>query len=188
MPRFKRIETPLAGLYIIQPAVFADKRGMFRETYNRREFEELKIPCLFLQDNHSRSKKGTLRGLHYQVKRPQAKLITVARGSVFDVAVDLRRGSKTFGKWVGTVISEDNALELYIPEGFAHGFLALSDTDFLYKCSTFYEPEDEAGIIWNDKSIGIEWPLKEYDIVEPLLSEKDKKWPTLKELPGKLED
>ncbi len=189
MSKFKITETSFEGLYLIQPSVFNDRRGMFRETYNKKEFEELGIPEMFVQDNHSRSKKGTLRGLHYQVRKPQAKLITVTRGSVFDVAVDLRKGSDTFGKWFGAVLSQENALEIFIPEGFAHGFLALFDTDFLYKCSTFYDPQDEAGIIWNDHDIAIEWPLEEYDVDELFLSEKDRRWPTLKELQlGRFED
>ncbi|WP_367357410.1 dTDP-4-dehydrorhamnose 3,5-epimerase [Mesotoga sp.] len=189
MSKFTITETSFEGLYLIQPSVFNDRRGMFRETYNKKEFEELGIPELFVQDNHSRSKKGTLRGLHYQVRKPQAKLITVTRGSVFDVAVDLRKGSDTFGKWFGVVLSEENALEVFIPEGFAHGFLALSDADFLYKCSTFYDPQDEAGIIWNDHDIAIEWPLEEYGVDELFLSEKDRKWPLLKELKlGRFED
>ncbi|HDP77692.1 MAG TPA: dTDP-4-dehydrorhamnose 3,5-epimerase [Mesotoga infera] len=182
MSKFEIIGTSFEGLCLIRPSVFSDQRGMFRETYNEKEFEKIGIPKIYVQDNHSRSKKGTLRGLHYQVRKPQAKLIIVARGSVFDVAVDLRRDSDTYGKWYGAVLSEENALEVFIPEGFAHGFLALSDTDFLYKCSTLYDPQDEAGIIWNDREIGIRWPLREYGIDEPLLSEKDKKWPTLKEL------
>jgi len=188
--KFKKLPTPIPDLSIIESTVFGDQRGFFMETYNRKEFHELGIDIDFVQDNHSRSKKGTLRGLHFQIKFPQAKLVRVIKGEVYDIAVDIREDSPSFGKWFGVILSEDNKRQFFVPEGFAHGFLALSDiVEFTYKCSDYYHPEDEGGIIWNDESIGIEWPLEEYDIVEPLLSEKDKKWPTLEELKlGRFED
>ena len=174
MSKFKITETSFEGLYLIQPSVFNDRRGMFRETYNKKEFEELGIPEMFVQDNHSRSKKGTLRGLHYQVRKPQAKLITVTRGSVFDVAVDLRKGSDTFGKWFGAVLSQENALEIFIPEGFAHGFIALEDnTHFLYKATNYYNKDSEEAIIWNDPTLDIDWCIRDLDNI--LVSEKDQR-------------
>jgi len=181
--RFKKIPTPVPDLYIIEPTVFGDNRGFFMETYSKKEFQELGIEKDFVQDNHSRSKKGTLRGLHFQKEFPQAKLVRVIKGKVFDVAVDIRKNSTTFGKWFGVILSEENKRQFFIPEGFAHGFLALTEiVEFTYKCSDYYHPEDEGGIIWNDYDIAIDWPLEEYGIVKPLLSEKDKKWPMLEEL------
>jgi len=183
MAKFKKIPTPIPDLYIIEPTVFGDERGFFMETYNRKEFHEIGIHMDFVQDNHSRSKKGTLRGLHFQKEFPQAKLVRVIKGKVFDVAVDIRKNSTTFGKWFGIVLSEENKRQFFIPEGFAHGFLALTEiVEFTYKCSDYYHPEDEGGVIWNDRKIGIKWPLEEYGIDIPLLSEKDKKWPMLEEL------
>jgi len=183
MGKFKIIETSIEGLYIIEPTVFGDNRGFFMESYNKREFEKIGLDMNFVQDNHSRSKKGVLRGLHFQRKHPQGKLVRVIRGKVFDVAVDLRKGSPTFGKWYGIILSDENHLMFYIPEGFAHGFLVLSEeADFFYKCTDFYYPEYDAGIIWNDPDIGIKWPFEEYGIKEPILSEKDSKLPRLRDI------
>ncbi|MCX7845814.1 MAG: dTDP-4-dehydrorhamnose 3,5-epimerase [Dictyoglomaceae bacterium] len=166
-------------MIIIEPTVYRDERGFFMETYNLKEFKELGLNVDFVQDNHSRSKKGVLRGLHFQRKYPQGKLIRVIRGRIFDVAVDIRKESATFGKWYGIELSEENKLMFYIPEGFAHGFLVLSEeAEVLYKTTEYYHPEDEGGIIWNDPDIGINWPLEEID--EIILSEKDKKWERLR--------
>lgn len=174
MGKFNFRETEIEGVYIIEPTVFGDNRGYFMETYNYKEFKEAGLDMVFVQDNQSKSKRGVLRGLHFQKKYPQGKLVRAISGEVFDVAVDIRKGSKTYGKWVGVILSEDNKRQFYIPEGFAHGFLVLSDeAEFAYKCTEFYHPEDEGGIAWNDPDIGIEWPLKEID--EITLSDKDKK-------------
>ncbi|MCG0275998.1 MAG: dTDP-4-dehydrorhamnose 3,5-epimerase [Thermosediminibacteraceae bacterium] len=182
MSKFEKIETGIDGLYIIKPIVFNDSRGFFMESWNERDFLDIGLDSKFVQDNHSRSTKGVLRGLHFQDPQPQGKLVRVVTGIVFDVAVDLRRDSPTFGKWFGVILSEENKKMLYIPEGFAHGFLVLSDyADFLYKATEYYCKEYDAGIIWNDPDIGIDWPLKEYGIKEPILSEKDRNLPTLKE-------
>lgn len=171
-------KTEIDGVYIIEPKVFGDNRGYFMETYNENVFKANGLDYTFVQDNQSKSKKGVLRGLHFQKTHPQAKLVRVLEGEVLDVAVDLRKGSKTYGKWVGVVLSEDNNRMLVIPRGFAHGFVVLSDTaTFAYKCDEFYHPEDEGGIAWNDPDVGIDWQYEG----EPLLSEKDKKHPTLKE-------
>ena len=160
------------GLYVIEPTVFPDARGYFVETYNQRDFEEAGLNMKFVQDNQSMSVRGVLRGLHFQKEHPQGKLVRVLRGEVFDVAVDLRKHSKTYGKWFGVVLSAENKKQFYISEGFAHGFLVLSDeAEFAYKCTDFYHPGDEGGIIWNDPSIGIEWPIAEG--MEINLSEKD---------------
>ena len=172
------INTEIEGAYIIEPKVFGDKRGYFMETYNENEFKANGLNYTFVQDNQSKSKKGVLRGLHFQKTCPQAKLVRVLEGEVLDVAVDLRKGSKTYGKWVGVVLSEENKKMFMIPRGFAHGFVVLSETaTFSYKCDEFYHPEDEGGIAWNDPDIAINWQYEG----EPLLSEKDKKHPTLKE-------
>ena len=177
MGKFRFVETGIEGLWIIEPKVFGDERGFFMEFYNEREFKEAGIDVRFVQDNHSRSIKGVLRGLHFQKEHPQGKLVRVVRGAVYDVAVDLRPKSRTFGKWFATILSEENHRMMYIPEGFAHGFLALTDVvDFLYKVTDFYHPEDEGGIIWNDPDLGIEWPFEEYGIKDPIISEKDRKW------------
>lgn len=169
----------IEGLCIIEPAVHGDARGYFTETYNQKDMEEAGLKMHFVQDNQSCSTKGVLRGLHFQKEFPQGKLVRVVRGSVFDVAVDLRAGSDTYGKWFGIELSEANKKQFYIPEGFAHGFLVLSDiAEFCYKCTDFYHPCDEGGLIWNDPQIGIEWPKLE---VEYLLSEKDKNWGRLGE-------
>jgi dTDP-4-dehydrorhamnose 3,5-epimerase len=179
MGKFRFIGTGIEGLYEIEPVVFGDSRGYFLETYNEREFEEAGLPVRFVQDNQSCSVKGVLRGLHYQKKHPQGKLVRVLNGEVFDVAVDIRHGSSTYGKWHGVVLSGENKKQFYIPKGFAHGFAVLSEEAvFAYKCTEFYHPEDEGGIIWNDGNIGITWP---YAGIEYLLSDKDKKWPGLEE-------
>lgn len=171
-------KTEIEGVYIIEPKVFGDNRGYFMETYNEQEFKNNGLDYNFVQDNQSKSKKGVLRGLHFQKTHPQAKLVRVLEGEVFDVAVDLRKGSKTYGKWVGVILSEENKKQFMIPRGFAHGFVVLSETAvFAYKCDDFYHPEDEGGIMWNDPDINIEWPYKG----ELLLSEKDKVHPLLKE-------
>lgn len=178
----KRIDTALPGVCLIEPKVFGDHRGFFMETYSKRMFEEIGINHEFVQDNHSKSTKGVLRGLHYQLIQPQAKLVRVTKGEVFDVAIDMRRGSPTYGKWIGEILSEDNKRMLFIPEGFAHGFVVLSDeAEFTYKCSDFYAPEHERGLIWNDPSIGIDWPIPEG--MEPMLSQKDAAYPTFETLP-----
>jgi len=185
MAKFERIETGIEGLYVVKPTVFGDNRGFFMESWNKKEFEEIGLDMEFVQDNHSRSRKGVLRGLHFQTLHPQGKLVRVVKGSVYDVAVDLRKGSPTFGKYYGAILSEENKLMFYIPEGFAHGFLVLSDeVDFLYKATDYYYPQYEAGIVWNDEDININWPFEEYGIVEPILSEKDRKLPTFREYFG----
>ena len=172
--------TPIKHLVVIEPKVFGDERGYFYEAYNKNTFHELGLDYDFVQDNQSFSKKGVLRGLHFQKKYPQAKLVRVIEGEVFDVAVDLRKDSPTFGKWYGVVLSGENKKMFMIPRGFAHGFLVLSDTAiFSYKCDDFYHPNDEGGIIYNDPTIGVEWPKIDCDIV---LSEKDKLHPTFKEI------
>lgn len=171
-------KTEIEGVYIIEPKVFGDSRGFFMETYNEKDFKKNGLDYIFVQDNQSKSHKGVLRGLHFQKEHPQAKLVRVVEGEVFDVAVDLRKGSKTYGKWVGVVLSEENKKMFMIPRGFAHGFVVLSETaQFVYKCDDFYHPEDEGGIMYNDPDINIEWPY--HGEVE--LSEKDKKHPLLKE-------
>ncbi|MGN0432264.1 MAG: dTDP-4-dehydrorhamnose 3,5-epimerase [Lachnospiraceae bacterium] len=173
----------IEGLKIIEPAVFGDARGYFMETYNYHDFAEAGIECKFVQDNQSASKKGVLRGLHFQINFPQDKLVRVVNGEVFDVAVDIREGSKTFGKWFGVLLSAENKRQFFIPKNFAHGFLVLSDyAEFCYKVTDFYHPNDEGGIIWNDPSIGIEWPMpegmREADLI---LSDKDRVHSGLKE-------
>ena len=174
---FKRLEIP--DVILIKPKIFEDDRGFFMETYKKSDFERAGIKGEFVQDNHSKSKYGVLRGLHFQ-REPyaQGKIVRCVRGVIYDVAVDLRRDSSTFGKYVGVILSEYNKYMLYIPRGFAHGFLVLSDVaEILYKVDNIYAPEYEGGLIWNDKDVSIEWPVD-----DPILSEKDKKWPTLKEL------
>jgi dTDP-4-dehydrorhamnose 3,5-epimerase len=176
----KKIETDLPGVFIVEPKVFGDQRGFFFESFNQKEWEEATgLKTRFVQDNHSRSVKGVLRGLHYQVEQVQAKLVRVVVGEVFDVAVDVRKHSGTFGKWVGVHLSAENKRQLWIPEGFAHGFLVLSDVaEFLYKTTDYYAPQHEKAVIWNDPDLGIDWPLD----VEPLLSEKDKQALSLKHI------
>ena len=170
--------TALPGVLIIEPKAFGDARGFFLETFQSERYAKAGITLPFVQDNHSRSQRGVLRGLHLQSNRPQGKLVSVSRGSVFDVAVDIDPQSATFGQYVGVELSDDNHLQLWIPPGYAHGFCVLSEVaDFQYKCTDFYYPEDEAGIIWNDPDVNIAWPLD-----NPLLSEKDQKLPRLGEL------
>lgn len=170
----------IEGLKVIEPKVFGDDRGYFFESYNYKDYAAAGITEEFVQDNQSASKRGVLRGLHFQKEFPQDKLVRVIRGEVFDVAVDLRKDSKTYGKWFGVVLSEDNKKQFFIPKNFAHGFLVLSDyAEFAYKCTDFYHPNDEGGLIWNDPDIGIEWPLQEG--VELIMSEKDQAWPGIKE-------
>ncbi len=173
MGKIKVTSCDIEGLYVIEPKVFGDARGYFVETYNKQEFAECGLNMEFVQDNQSMSRRGVLRGLHFQKQYPQGKLVRVLDGSVYDVAVDLRKGSKTYGKWFGITLTSENMKQLYIPEGFAHGFLVLSDTAvFAYKCTEFYHPEDEGGISWNDPKIGIDWPIE--DGMEILLSDKDR--------------
>lgn len=187
----------IEGLCVIEPAVHGDTRGYFMETYNQRDMEEAGLNMVFVQDNQSCSTKGVLRGLHFQKEYPQGKLVRVIKGEVFDVAVDLRKGSATYGKWYGQLLSDENKLQFYIPEGFAHGFLVLSDVaEFCYKCTDFYHPGDEGGLAWNDPMIGVEWPevVGEYqgtasaegyalkDGTKLNLSEKDQKWPGMEKI------
>ena len=170
----------IEGLYVIEPTVFKDERGYFVETYNQNDMKEAGLDMVFVQDNQSMSTRGVLRGLHFQKQFPQGKLVRVVRGKVFDVAVDLRSNSKTYGKWFGVELSAENMKQFYIPEGFAHGFLVLSDeAEFCYKCTDFYHPGDEGGLTWNDPEIGVEWPLEEG--VDLIISEKDQKWKGLKD-------
>ncbi|MBU5460318.1 dTDP-4-dehydrorhamnose 3,5-epimerase [Anaerostipes sp. MSJ-23] len=170
----------IEGLYVIEPTVFKDERGYFVETYNQNDMKEAGLDMVFVQDNQSMSTRGVLRGLHFQKQYPQGKLVRVVRGKVFDVAVDLRSESKTYGKWFGVELSAENMKQFYIPEGFAHGFLVLSDeAEFCYKCTDFYHPGDEGGLAWNDPEIGVEWPLEEG--VDLIISEKDQKWKGLKD-------
>ena len=191
MAQIKVEKTPIEGLYVITPAVHGDSRGYFTETYNLNDMKEFGLNTVFVQDNQSMSVKGVLRGLHYQINYPQTKLVRVIKGEVFDVAVDLRKGSNTFGKWYGIILSEENKKQFYIPEGFAHGFLVLSDSaEFCYKVSDFYHSNDEGGLAWNDPKIGIKWEglVGEYkgsasgegytlkDGTPIILSDKDQKW------------
>ena len=170
----------IEGLYVIEPTVFKDERGYFVETYNQNDMKEAGLDMVFVQDNQSMSTRGVLRGLHFQKQFPQGKLVRVVRGKVFDVAVDLRSDSKTYGKWFGVELSAENMKQFYIPEGFAHGFLVVSDeAEFCYKCTDFYHPGDEGGLAWNDPEIGVEWPLEEG--VDLIISEKDQKWKGLKD-------
>ncbi|WP_069999280.1 dTDP-4-dehydrorhamnose 3,5-epimerase [Cellulosilyticum sp. I15G10I2] len=172
MGKFKFIETPIRDLYVIEPTVFGDSRGYFMESYSKRDFFEAGLTMEFVQDNESKSKKGVLRGLHFQMKHTQGKLVRVVKGEVFDVAVDLREGSPSFGQWHGVMLAEENKRQLYVPQGFAHGFLEVSDVAvFQYKCTDYYAPEYDGGIVRNDPDIGIKWPLEKVD--EVVLSEKD---------------
>ncbi|MBU3180725.1 dTDP-4-dehydrorhamnose 3,5-epimerase [Clostridium psychrophilum] len=170
---FNFTKTKIEGVYIIEPKVFGDNRGYFMETYNKKDFFEAGLTMEFVQDNESKSKKGVLRGLHFQTKHTQGKLVRVTEGKVFDVAVDLRKDSSTFGKWEGVILTDENKKQFYIPEGFAHGFLVMSDVAvFNYKCTDYYAPQYDSGLLWNDKDIAVAWPLD--GIEEILLSEKDK--------------
>ena len=171
----------IEGLCVITPAVHGDARGYFMETYNEREMKEAGFDIQFVQDNQSMSVKGVLRGLHFQKQFPQGKLVRAVRGTVFDVAVDLRTHSKTYGKWFGVELSAENKKQFYIPEGFAHGFVVLSDeAEFAYKCTDFYHPGDEGGLAWNDETIGVKWPIT--PDMQLIISEKDQKWPGFKEI------
>ena len=169
-------KTEIPDVVIIEPKVFGDDRGFFFESFNARSFQTLTgVERSFVQDNHSKSARHVLRGLHYQIRQPQGKLVRVIRGSVFDVAVDLRPGSSTYGQWYGVELTAENKKQFYVSEGFAHGFLVLSDeAEFAYKCTDFYHPGDEGGILWSDPSIGIDWPIEEG--MELIISEKDQKW------------
>jgi len=172
------IQTELEGVTIIEPDVFGDHRGFFMETHNRKRYREHHIDRTFVQDNLSYSRRNILRGLHYQLPRPQAKLVQVLTGEIYDVAVDIRKGSPTFGKWVGVHLSGENHRQILVDEGFAHGFCVVSGTaQVAYKCSDYYHSEDEGGILWSDSTIGIEWPVK-----DPLISEKDRHFPLLADL------
>jgi len=174
----KVTETRLAGVLIIEPKVFGDSRGFFKETFQAERYREAGIEYTFVQDNYSRSQKGVLRGLHYQITKPQGKLVSCPKGAVFDVAIDVDPISATFGQYVGIELTEDNHLQCWVPPGYAHGFCVLTDTaDFQYKCTDYYDPSDEGGLIWNDPDVAIDWPID-----QPLLSDKDSKLPTLKEL------
>ena len=181
MAKFQFHETEIQGVYIIEPTVFGDARGYFMETYNYNEFKAAGLDMVFVQDNQSKSRRGVLRGLHFQKRYPQGKLVQVVKGEVFDVAADLRPGSETYGKWTGVLLSDENKRQFYIPRGFAHGFLVLSEeAEFVYKCDEFYHPEDEGGLRWNDPDVGVDWPIAED--MELLLSEKDKANPFLRTL------
>lgn len=176
------IETPLPGVLIIEPRVFGDERGFFLESWNAAAFAAVGLDLTFVQDNHSRSQKGVLRGMHFQNPGPQGKLVRVVRGAVFDAVVDLRRSSPTYGKWTGVVLSAENKRMFWVPEGFAHGFLTLEDdTDFLYKCTSAYLPANEHSLAWNDPAVGIEWPL---DGIVPRLSAKDQQGLALADVPA----
>ena len=178
MSNFTFTPTKIKDVYIIEPKLFGDERGYFMETYNEGAFREAGLNYTFVQDNQSSSKKGVLRGLHFQKIHSQAKLVRVLKGEVFDVAVDLRKGSETYGQWVGVLLSEENHKQLMIPRGFAHGFVVVSDhAEFAYKCDDLYHPEEEGGIMYNDPDVAIEWP----EVGELTLSEKDQKHPTLAE-------
>lgn len=180
MGQFQFTKTGIEGLVVVEPKVFGDNRGYFMETYNYNDFKAAGLDMVFVQDNQSKSKKGVLRGLHFQKKNPQGKLVRVVSGEVYDVAVDLRRGSDTYGKWYGVLLSAENKKQFYVPEGFAHGFVVMSETaEFVYKCTRFYDPSDEGGPMWNDPEIGIDWPVPEN--AELLLSEKDQHHQPLKD-------
>ncbi|MDI9242908.1 dTDP-4-dehydrorhamnose 3,5-epimerase [Fusibacillus kribbianus] len=180
MGKIKVTTCGISGLYVIEPTVFPDARGYFMETYNYNDFKEAGLDMVFVQDNQSMSVQGVLRGLHFQKQYPQGKLVRVVNGTVFDVAVDLRSDSATYGKWFGVELSAENKKQFYISPGFAHGFLVLSEkAEFVYKCTDFYHPGDEGGVAWNDPEIGIEWPIQPG--VELIISDKDKKWLGLKE-------
>ena len=182
MGKLTFIDTGLEGLWLIEPTVFGDERGFFMETWSAAEFAEKGLPTQFVQDNHSRSGMGILRGMHFQKTHPQDKLVRVTAGAVFDAVVDLRPGSETFGKWYGAVLSAENKRQLFVPKGFAHGFFVLSESaDFVYKCTDFYHPEDEGGLAWNDPEVGIEWPAETMAQIggQPKLSAKDALWPGL---------
>ena len=174
------IETALPGVMILEPQVFRDKRGYFMEIFHGKKYKDLGIDADFVQDNHSRSEKNILRGLHFQLGHAQDKLLTVINGAIYDVAVDVRQGSPTFGQWLGVELSSENNRQLFIPKGFAHGFCVISETvDVLYKCTDYYSPQDECGVLWNDPDIDIDWP-----VTDPILSPKDTKYSCLKDIPA----
>ena len=178
-PDMKKIPTELNGCCILEPTIHGDERGFFVESWNRETFRSVGLDLEFVQDNHSRSSRGVLRGIHYQIRRPQGKLVRVTQGSVFDVAVDIRKDSPTFGMWTGVELSAKNKRMFWVPPGFGHGFLVLSEhADFQYKCTEFYSPEDDRGIRWDDESLGIDWPIQPGSV--PILSEKDLGLPELK--------
>ncbi len=180
LEKFKFLETEIKDLYIIEPRLFRDDRGYFMESYNKEEFFKAGLTMDFVQDNESKSKKGVLRGLHFQTKHSQGKLVKVVSGEVFDVAVDLRKGSSTYGRWQGVTLSDENKKQFYIPKGFAHGFLVLSkEAIFTYKCTDYYAPKYDGGICWKDETIGVIWPLQ--SIEQIILSDKDKNQKTLKD-------
>ena len=180
MGKIKVTRCDIEGLCVIEPTVFKDERGYLVETYNQNDMKEAGLDMVFVQDNQSMSVKGVLRGLHFQKEFPQGKLVRVIRGAVFDVAVDLRANSKTYGKWFGVELTEENKKQFYIPEGFAHGFLVLSDeAEFAYKCTDFYRPGDEGGIKWNDPDVGIHWPIEKD--MKLIISEKDQRWNGIKD-------
>lgn len=177
--KFKRIDTEIEGLFIVVPEIYGDERGFFMECYSKRDFEKLGIDMEIVQENHSMSNRGVLRGMHFQKNYPQRKIVRVISGRIYDVVIDLREKSSTYGKWYGIELSEKNRYMLHIPKGFAHGFLTLEDnSQIIYRCDEYYHPEDEDGIIWRDESVGIDWKLQEYEISKEklILSEKDKKW------------
>ena len=184
MGKFHFVQTGIEGMFLVEPTVFGDERGYFMETYNEAAFDEAGYRLRFVQDNQSRSRRGVLRGLHMQVRHPQGKLVRVIQGAVFDVGVDLRPGSPTLGRWFGAELSADNKKQLFIPEGFAHGFLVLSDTaEFVYKCTRLYDPGDELGIRYDDPDIAVEWP----ECGAPLLlSDKDRRQPSFREVRARL--
>ena len=180
MGKFSFVSTSIEGMFVIEPTVYGDSRGYFMETYNEQLFAEEGFHEVFVQDNQSKSRNGVLRGLHFQINNPQGKLVRCLYGEVFDVGVDLRKGSPTFGKWHGEILSEENKKQLYIPEGFAHGFLVLSETaEFCYKCTRFYDPTDEGGIRFDDPTIAVEWPQLDVPLI---LSEKDTVLPSFEQV------
>ena len=180
MPNLEILKTSIDGVLLIKPEVFGDSRGFFFESYTKKKYSQDGIDIEFVQDNHSKSSRGVLRGLHYQISKPQDKLVRVVQGEVFDVAVDIRKDSPTFGRWEGFLLSGENMQQVFVPKGLAHGFCVLSETaEFLYKCSDYYYPEDEGGIIWNDPDLKIDWPM-----TDPLLSNKDKKYPRFRDVFG----
>lgn len=181
MGKFSVETCEIEGLKVITPTAFGDARGYFMESYQANDFKEMGIDTVFVQDNQSSSTKGVLRGMHYQINFPQDKLVRVISGEVYDAVVDLRKGSPTYGKSFGVVLSAENRKQLFIPKGFAHGFLVLSDTaEFFYKVSDFYHPNDEGGLVWNDPEVGIDWPVKDEELLN--IIERDRNWPKLSEL------
>ncbi|MEI6127129.1 MAG: dTDP-4-dehydrorhamnose 3,5-epimerase [Pseudomonadota bacterium] len=178
----KITKTALPGVVIIKPDVLRDNRGFFMEVYHQKKYADTGLNRTFVQDNYSHSSKGILRGLHFQLKYPQGKLVYVVKGEIFDVAVDIRKGSPTFGRWIGEVLSEENNYQIFIPEGFAHGFCVISETaDIIYKCTDFYHPDDDRGVLWSDEQIGITWPFR-----NPTVSDKDSRHPMLHTMPDDL--